>query len=200
MPIYKDNANNRRLKRVGMGYGKECSPCEPKSKSASKPAPAPKPVKKASPPKPVKKPKKAFKTPKKKATPEKKTEEDPTDYVKAKENFNKTLNGFQKEILETPRQFEKDGKTFKNAKEYAQYLYAEALKSPLINSTGTRMDRLNFVNLFTATRLPNIVEKELKKKNKPVKKPKKAFKTPKKGEIFSDNIKTPIKNKFETNK
>tara|TARA_R110000851_G_scaffold281384_1_gene434830 strand:+ start:112 stop:642 length:531 start_codon:yes stop_codon:yes gene_type:complete len=65
MPIYKDNANNRRLKRVGMGYGKECSPCKPKSKSASKPAPAPKPVKKASPPKPVKKPKKAFKTPKK---------------------------------------------------------------------------------------------------------------------------------------
>tara|TARA_R110000851_G_scaffold214368_1_gene367034 strand:+ start:243 stop:791 length:549 start_codon:yes stop_codon:yes gene_type:complete len=58
MPLYKDNANNRRLKRVGKGYGKECSPCEPKSKSASKPAPAPKPVKKA----PVKK---AFKTPKK---------------------------------------------------------------------------------------------------------------------------------------
>ena len=68
MPLYKDNANNRRLKRVGKGYGKECSPCEPKSKSASKPAPAPKPVKKAPAPKPVKKasdkkPKKEFKTP-----------------------------------------------------------------------------------------------------------------------------------------
>ena len=33
MPIYKDNAQNRRLKRVGMGYGKECSPCKVKKKS-----------------------------------------------------------------------------------------------------------------------------------------------------------------------
>ena len=32
MPIYKDNANNRRLKRVGKAYGKECQPCEVKKK------------------------------------------------------------------------------------------------------------------------------------------------------------------------
>ena len=36
MPLYKDNAENRRLKRVGMGWGKECSPCDKKKKSASK--------------------------------------------------------------------------------------------------------------------------------------------------------------------
>ena len=32
MPIYKDNAQNRKLKRVGMGYGTECSPCKVKKK------------------------------------------------------------------------------------------------------------------------------------------------------------------------
>ena len=32
MPIYKDTPQNRKLKRVGMGYGKECSPCEVKKK------------------------------------------------------------------------------------------------------------------------------------------------------------------------
>ena len=36
MPLYKDNAQNKRLKRVGMGYGKECSPCKVKKKSAPK--------------------------------------------------------------------------------------------------------------------------------------------------------------------
>mgnify|MGYP003652888701 CR=1 FL=1 len=45
MPIYKDTPQNRRLKRVGMGYGKECSPCEVKKKESSpKPKPAPKKV------------------------------------------------------------------------------------------------------------------------------------------------------------
>ena len=55
MPFYKDTPQNRRLKRVGMGYGKECSPCKPKKeapkkeapKSTPKPKPAPAPVKKA---------------------------------------------------------------------------------------------------------------------------------------------------------
>ena len=36
MPIYKDNAQNRKLKRVGMGYGKECSPCKVKKKEEPK--------------------------------------------------------------------------------------------------------------------------------------------------------------------
>ena len=36
MPIYKDTPQNRKLKRVGMGYGKECSPCKVKKKSAHK--------------------------------------------------------------------------------------------------------------------------------------------------------------------
>tara|TARA_R110000803_G_scaffold142794_1_gene209072 strand:+ start:83 stop:505 length:423 start_codon:yes stop_codon:yes gene_type:complete len=39
MPIYKDNAQNRKLKRVGMGYGKECSPCKVKKKEELKPPP-----------------------------------------------------------------------------------------------------------------------------------------------------------------
>ena len=39
MPVYKDTANNRKLKRVGMGYGKECSPCKIKEKSTPKSAP-----------------------------------------------------------------------------------------------------------------------------------------------------------------
>ena len=52
MPIYKDNAQNRRLKRVGMGYGKECSPCKVKKKEEPK-----KPKKKEEPKKPKKKPK-----------------------------------------------------------------------------------------------------------------------------------------------
>ena len=41
MPIYKDNAQNRRLKRVGKSWGKECQPCETKKKTSapkSKPA------------------------------------------------------------------------------------------------------------------------------------------------------------------
>ena len=33
MPKYIDNAQNRRLKRVGKGYGKECSPCKVKKKA-----------------------------------------------------------------------------------------------------------------------------------------------------------------------
>lgn len=58
MAIYKDNAQNRKLKRVGMGYGKECSPCkvkkkeEPKKKKLEKK----KPIKKKSEPKPDLKP------------------------------------------------------------------------------------------------------------------------------------------------
>ena len=36
MPIYKDNAQNRKLKRVGMGYGTECSPCKVKKKEEPK--------------------------------------------------------------------------------------------------------------------------------------------------------------------
>ena len=35
MPLYKDNKENRRLKRVGMGYGKECSPCELKKNTST---------------------------------------------------------------------------------------------------------------------------------------------------------------------
>ena len=36
MAIYKDTPQNRKLKRVGMGYGKECSPCEVKKKEDKK--------------------------------------------------------------------------------------------------------------------------------------------------------------------
>ena len=36
MPIYKDTPQNRKLKRVGMGYGTECSPCEVKKKEDKK--------------------------------------------------------------------------------------------------------------------------------------------------------------------
>ena len=32
MPIYKDNAQNRKLKRVGMSWGKACQPCATKKK------------------------------------------------------------------------------------------------------------------------------------------------------------------------
>ena len=32
MPVYKDNAENRRLKRVGMSWGKACQPCKTKKK------------------------------------------------------------------------------------------------------------------------------------------------------------------------
>ena len=32
MPIYKDNAENRRLKRVGMSWGKACQPCKTNKK------------------------------------------------------------------------------------------------------------------------------------------------------------------------
>ena len=39
MPIYKDNAQNRRLKRVGMSWGKECQPCKTKKKPAARPKP-----------------------------------------------------------------------------------------------------------------------------------------------------------------
>ena len=52
MPKYIDNAQNRRLKRVGMGYGKLCSPCEVKKnkkqliKNKGRPT---KPVKKKEP-------------------------------------------------------------------------------------------------------------------------------------------------------
>ena len=55
MPIYKDNAQNRRLKRVGMGYGTECSPCKVKKKEEPK---KPKKPKKPKEPKEPKKPKK----------------------------------------------------------------------------------------------------------------------------------------------
>ena len=44
MPIYKDNAQNRRLKRVGMGYGTECSPCKPKKKKEPKKKEEPKKI------------------------------------------------------------------------------------------------------------------------------------------------------------
>ena len=37
MPVYKDNSQNRKMKRVGMGYGKECSPCKVKNKTPEKP-------------------------------------------------------------------------------------------------------------------------------------------------------------------
>tara|TARA_R110000822_G_scaffold37243_3_gene104380 strand:+ start:78 stop:881 length:804 start_codon:yes stop_codon:yes gene_type:complete len=36
MPVYKDTANNRKLDRVGMGYGKECSPCKVKRADSTK--------------------------------------------------------------------------------------------------------------------------------------------------------------------
>ena len=52
MPLYKDNAQNKRLKRVGMGYGKECSPCKPKSQNKKdKEIKPPKKDKKIKPPK-----------------------------------------------------------------------------------------------------------------------------------------------------
>ena len=44
MPIYKDNAQNRKLKRVGMGYGTECSPCKPKKKKKPKKKEEPKKI------------------------------------------------------------------------------------------------------------------------------------------------------------
>ena len=47
MPIYKDNKENRRLKRVGMGYGKECSPCKLKKNTTTPTPSTPKPKKKA---------------------------------------------------------------------------------------------------------------------------------------------------------
>ena len=58
MPIYKNNAQNRRLKRVGMGYGKSCAPCEVKKgnappKKAKKPVKKPRPAKKTVVKKPV---------------------------------------------------------------------------------------------------------------------------------------------------
>ncbi len=39
MPKYKDNAQNRKLNRVGKYWGTECSPCEAKKASSPKKAP-----------------------------------------------------------------------------------------------------------------------------------------------------------------